>query len=331
MTSSSAHTASIFVGIDVSKAALDVVVEPGGPYARFDNDPDGHAALLEHLRAHDAEPARFTVVMEATGRLEATIAAVLTERGYAVAIVNPRHVRHFAKGCGLLEKTDRLDAHVLARFAQAVRPEARPLPDEQQRRLMALMQRRAELVEMRTQEQNRFKQASGELLQDSMREHIAFLNREIRKFEHDFDDLIRASPVWRTREDLLRSFNGIGPNTARVLLSSLRELGVLSHRQIAKLVGVAPLNRDSGSYRGTRSIWGGRADVRTALFMAAVSAKRFNPVIRATYERLRAAGKPYKVAMVACMRKMLVILNAMIATNSPFDASRHALLALDSD
>lgn len=314
------QTPTIFVGIDVSKASLDVAIAPEGREDRFSNDSDGHAALLAVLTA-TAQPSGVRVVMEATGGLETTVAAVLVNAGFSVAIVNPRHVRNFAGSTGTLEKTDRIDARILAQFAGAVKPEARPLPDDQERMLMALTQRRAQLVEMRTQEVNRLKQTSEKPLQASLSEHISYLNREITRIENDFDELIRSSPVWRVKEDLLRSFKGIGPATARVLLSQLLELGTLDNKAIAKLVGVAPLPYDSGKIRGRRSIWGGRAEVRTALFMAAVTARRFNPVIRALYQRLRAAGKPYKVAMVACMRKMIVILNTMLKNNCRFDVA----------
>jgi transposase len=320
------QTPTCFVGIDVAKASLDVVTLPGGRHERFDNDPRAHASLLAALTA-TCDPADTRIVMEATGGFEATVAAVLVAAGYSVAVVNPRNVRHFAKSHGLLEKTDRLDALVLAKFAEAIKPEARPLPDQQQRALMTLTLRRAQLVEMRTQESNRLKQTTDESLLASLREHIVYLTNQIRKIERDFDDLIRNSPVWRTRENLLRSFKGVGPGTARVLLSQLVELGTLDNKAIAKLVGVAPLPNDSGTVRGRRSIWGGRAEVRTALYMAAITAKRHNPVIRSLYDRLRAAGKPFKVAMVACMRKMLVILNTMIRTGTTFDAAHASALA----
>lgn len=319
-TASTSASSSVFVGIDVSKSAIDVAMMPGAGVVHLSNDGDGHHALLQQLAALQVPPQQVLAVLEATGGYEITVAVVLVDAGYQVAIVNPRHVRHYARACGRLEKTDRIDARVLAEFAASVRPQPRPLPDEQQRALSSLMQRRRQLIEMRTAEQNRLKQSSV-ALQDAIREHIRYLTREISKIEKDFDAMIRTSPLWRTKEDLLRSFKGIGPNTARVLLCSLCELGVLDARRISKLVGVAPLNRDSGSFRGTRSTWGGRAEVRTALYMAAVSAKRYNPVIRALYLRLRANGKPYKVAMVACMRKMLVILTAMLKNQTPFDVA----------
>lgn len=322
----SEQTPTTYVGIDVSKAFLDVAFAPAERHERFSNDTDGHAALRALLLTV-ADPPRTRVVMEATGGLQTTVAAVLVDAGFNVAIVNPRQVRDFAKSTGQFEKTDRLDAAMLARFAEAVKPEARPLPDQQQRALIALTQRRAQLVEMRTQELNRLKQGGDEVQLASLREHIAYLNREIGRFEDDFDELIRNSPVWRTKERLLRSFKGIGPCTARVLLSQLLELGVIDNKAIAKLAGLAPLPNDSGTFRGRRSIWGGRAEVRTALFMAALSARRSNPVIRALYLRLRAAGKPYKVAMVACMRKMLVILNTMLKNNTPFDIAHAQAIA----
>jgi transposase len=309
-----------FVGIDVAKKTLEIAVDPAGLRRGFDNHADGASELLAALAGLGLTPAATLVVLEATGGYETAIAAAMANAGFHVAVVNPRHVRHFAKAMGYLAKTDRIDAEVLARFAERIRPTPHPLPDPQQALLEAMMLRRRQLIEMRTAEKNRL-QTAAEALHDSIREHIGYLNRQIKHVDSDLDHLVRNSPLWRTKDDLLQSFGGIGPTTARVLLACLSELGTLDARKIAALVGLAPLNRDSGGFRGSRSIWGGRGEVRTALFMAATTARRFNPVIRALYERLRANGKPYKVAMVACMRKMLVILNAMIKNATPFDAT----------
>lgn len=296
------------VGLDVAKAAIDVAVRPAhrAPW-RVDYDEAGLAALVETLTR--LEPR--LVVLEATGGYEARVASALAVAGVPVAIVNPRQVRDFAKALGILAKTDRLDATVLAHFAEAVRPEVRPLPDDAQADLAALVARRRQLVEMLTAERNRRHRARP-ALHPSLDAHIAWLEAQLRDTDHDLQQRIEASPLWRTQDQLLRSVPGIGPATARALLSDLPELGTLSPQAISKLVGVAPLNRDSGTRLGTRQVWGGRASVRVALYMATLTATRCNPDIRAFYQRLRAAGKPRKVAHVAAMHKLLIILNAMI-------------------
>lgn len=301
-------SARCVVGLDVAKAAIDVAVRPARrPPWRVLYDEAGLASLVESLAA--LTPA--LVVLEATGGYEARVASALALAGLPVAIVNPRQVRDFAKAVGILAKTDRLDAGVLAHFGDAVRPTPRALPDDAQADLAALVARRRQLVEMLTAERNRRHRARP-ALHPSLDAHIAWLETQLRDTDHDLQQRIEASPLWRSHEQLLRSVPGIGPATARVLLSELPELGRLSPGQISKLVGVAPLNRDSGQRTGARQIWGGRAPIRGALYMATVVATRYNPVIRVFYQRLRAAGKPPKVALVAAMHKLLIILNAMI-------------------
>jgi transposase len=297
-----------YVGIDVSKATLDVALRPAAvPAWQVPNEAAGIARLLEQLVPH----APTLIVLEATGGYETAVVAALALAGWPVAVVNPRQVRDFAKALGVLAKTDALDATVLAAFADRVRPLPRPLPDDAQADLHALVARRRQLVEMRTAELNRIATARR-TLHASLREHITWLERRIKDTDQDIARLIEASPLWRTRDQWLQSTPGIGPQTSARLLVSLPELGRLSGREIAALVGVAPLNRDSGTRRGPRTTWGGRAPVRATLYMATLVATRHNPIIRTFYRRLRAAGKPPKVAIVAAMRKLLTILNAML-------------------
>ncbi len=296
-----------FVGIDVAKATLDVAARPSGEAWRAGNDEAGIAGVVARLRP--LGPA--LIVLEATGGFETAVAAALAAAGLSVVVANPRQIRDFAKATGQLAKTDALDARVLALFAERVRPEPRALPDEAVRGLDALLTRRRQLLEMRTAEHNRLGFAPVAVRRD-ITQHIRWLDRRLRDVDSDLDQAIRTSPVWRAKEDLLRSVPGIGPVVSRTLLGELPELGTLTRKQIAALVGVAPRARDSGTLRGKRMVWGGRAPVRAALYMAALVASRCNPVIRAFYERLRAAGKPAKVALVACMRKLLTILNAMV-------------------
>lgn len=299
----------MFVGIDVSKKTLDVSLRPAGTAFQVANDESGWATLGERLAA--VSPT--LVVMEASGGYERGVTAALAVRKLAVVVVNPRQVRDFAKATGKLAKTDAIDAAVLAHFAEAVRPEPRPMPDQTLTVLEEMLTRRRQLVEMITAETNRMHRVRDPALRKSVFKHVQWLKNEVKQIDDDLDSTLKETPIWREREDLLRSMPGIGPVTARTLLAELPELGTLDHRKIAALVGVAPLNRDSGSsVRGKRSIWGGRATVRAALYMAALVAARHNPVIRATYTRLVAAGKPKKVALVACMRKVLTTLNAML-------------------
>lgn len=304
----------MFVGIDVSKDHLDVHLRPSGTAFRVARDDAGLADLVGRLVA--ATP--VAVVLEATGGYEAPVVAALAAAGVPVVVVNPRQVRRFAEATGQLAKTDRLDAAVLAHFAEAVKPQARPLPDADTVALAALVGRRRQLIEIRTAETNRLGTAPAAVLR-GLREHIAWLDRQIERVERELAAAIAASPVWRAKDDLLQSAPGIGPIVSRTLLSDLPELGTLSGKRIAALVGVAPMARDSGRHRGVRSIAGVRAGVRSSLYMAILSAVRYNPAVRAMYGRLRAAGKAIKVAQVAAMRKLLVILNAMVRDNRRWD------------
>jgi transposase len=300
--------ANPYVGIDVAKATLDIAFGSDGELVQTENNEAGIARLLERL----GEVAPTLVVLEATGGYESVVAGAIAGRGIAVAVVNPRQVRDFAKATGVLAKTDRIDARVLARFAEAVRPEPRPLPTAEAKELEEFLSRRRQLVDMLTMEKNRLSIATAERMRKSLRKHIDWLEEALRRANDDIDKSIRNSPAWREQEDLLRSMPGIGPVSARTMLAELPELGQLNRKKIAALVGIAPLNRDSGTLQGSRTCWGGRASVRQVLYMAALSAVRCNPVIRRTYAALRARGKKHKVALVACMRKLLTILTAMV-------------------
>lgn len=299
-------SAQIFVAIDVSKAQVDMALRPKGRLSA-PNTEAGIAQILTRLRA--VWPT--LVVMEATGGLEIPLTGALAAAGIPVVVVNPRQVRDFAKATGKLAKTDALDAQMLARFADVMRPEPRPLPDAETRALAALLSRRRQLVEMLTAERNRLMSVHTPV-RKSLRTHIAWLERAIQQTDTALTEVIRQSPVWREKEELLQSTPGVGPVVTTTLLATLPELGTLTGKQISALVGVAPFNRDSGMLRGTRTVWGGRAQVRAVLYMGALVAIRFNPVIRAFYQRLCAAGKAKKVALTACMRKLLTILNAMM-------------------
>ena len=303
----------VFVGIDVAQEHLDVHLLPTGVAFTCPNDPAGIATLVDRLQA--AQPT--LLVLEATGGYQSLLAAELAAADLPGAVVNPRQPRDFARALGLLAKTDAIDARVLALFAEKVQPRCQTPPSDRQQRLKALVTRRRQLVAMRTAEQNRRPLATPPV-RKSIDQVVRLFNRQIENLEHDIDGTIRHMPQWREKDDLLQSVPGVGPTTARTLLAALPELGTLSRRQIASLVGLAPFNRDSGHWRGTRSIWGGRADVRCALYMAAVCAIRCNPVIRAFYQRLRAVGKKAKVALVAAMRKLLVTLNAILRTKQPW-------------
>jgi transposase len=301
------------VGIDVSKHRLDVALRPSGETWAVAHEPDQIASLVRDLGQRHVD----LIVLEATGGLEQPLAAALVAAGLPVAIVNPRQVRDFARATGRLAKTDRLDAAVLAHFAEAVRPEPRPLPDAATEALQALVTRRQQLIEMLTAERNR-RATTPAPLRDRVEAHIAWLEQDLQATDDEVDHLLRTSPVWRVQDDLLRSVPGIGPVVSATLLATLPELGHLDPKRLAALVGVAPLNRDSGTLRGRRSVWGGRARTRQVLYMGALSATQHNPVIRSFYQRLVAAGKPKKVALTACMHKLLTILNAIVRDNRPW-------------
>lgn len=304
---------NVFVGIDVSKQWLDVGVLPSEKVERFANDEAGHRELVELVRELKPE----LVVLEATGGYQAAVATALVVAKVAVAVVNPRQVRDFARSLGQLAKTDALDAVVLAKFGERVRPEPRALKDEETLELEALVTRRRQIVDMITAESNRLQQAPR-AMQTDIRDHIEWLKKRLKDHELEIGRAIERSPVWRTKENLLRGIPGVGRITVVTLLCELPELGLLSGKQVAALAGLAPLNRDSGKMRGRREISGGRATVRRSLYMATVAATRFNDVIGAFYQRLIAAGKTKKAALVACMRKLLVIMNAMINRNEPW-------------
>jgi transposase len=311
----------MLVGIDVAKAELVVATRPGGERWTVSNDERGVRTLVERLRRDGVE----LIVLEATGGYELLCVAALAAVSLPVVVVNPRQVRDFAKATGQLAKTDRIDADILALFADRVRPEVRALPDAEAQELEALLARRRQLLEMLQAERNRLGQVFGRgkgPVKKSLKAHIAFLERELRMTDTDLGDQVRQSPAWRERDDLLRSVPGVGPVLSLTLLANLPELGRLSRRAIAKLVGVAPLSRDSGTLRGRRFVQGGRSSVRGVLYMGALVATKRNAVIRAFYARLLAAGKPKKLALVACMRKLLTILNTMMRTRQRWCAEQ---------
>lgn len=303
---------STWIGIDVAKRHLDIAVEQGRTW-RTGNDEGAIDALVNELQML----APTLVVLEATGGYERAVTAALAEAGIPVAVVNPRQVREFGKALGVLAKTDALDARLLAAFAAKVQPEPRDLADAQAQELRDILARRRQVVGMLVAEKNRLKQASS-VVRERIKDHIAYLEDEIDDSNRDLDTLLQKSALWRERDDLLQSVPGIGPVVSVTLVAALPELGQLSRKQIAKQVGVAPLNRDSGQRRGHRMVWGGRAEVRHVLYMATLTAIRWNPVIRTHYQRLLDAGKPKKVALVACMRKLLLILNAMLKHQTPW-------------
>jgi transposase len=296
------------IGIDVAKRQLDVAERPSGTRWSAPNDGAGIAGLVEGLRT--TGPVAL-IVLEATGGYEMGLVTALTAAQLPLVVVNPRQVRDFARAMGKLAKTNTIDAGVLAHFAEAVRPEPRAVPDELTQELQGWLARRRQLLEMLLAEQQRLA-LSPRGIRPQIQQHVEWLRRQLADVDMALHRLIRNSPVWRESENLLRTVPGVGPVLATTLLADLPELGQLNRRQIAALVGLAPLNWDSGQQRGTRHIWGGRGPVRTALYMATLAAVRCNPVIRAFFERLTAAGKPRKVALVACMRKLLIIVNAML-------------------
>jgi transposase len=307
----------MFIGIDVAKAQLDFACQPSGGTGTVPNDDGGIRVLVERLQEHQPT----LIVLEATGGYEAAVVAALGTADLPLVVANPRQVRDFARATGQLAKTDAIDAQILALFAERVRPAPRPLPDEAAQALDALLTRRRQLVEMLTAERNRLLVARTTVRRD-LQQHIRFLERRLREADDDLHTAVKASPLWRVRDDLLQSVPGVGRVVSLTLLAELPELGRLTHKEIAALVGVAPLNRDSGTLRGRRLVYGGRAPVRAALYMAALVASKCNPVIRAFYLRLRAAGKPAKVALTACMRKLLIILNAIARSGTPWPPAR---------
>jgi transposase len=303
-----------FIGIDVAKAHLDVAVHPENQYCQFANSPQGIAELVTWLT-----PVSPTlIVLEATGGLERAVSSALDACGWAVAVMNPRQVKDFAKAIGQLAKTDVLDAHLLAEFGARIRPEPRPLKSVETRNLEALVSRYRQLIAMRTMEQNRLSGAP-EAVQPLIQEHLVWLKAQLTQLTTTIEEHIAASAEWAETSALLQTVPGVGPGLTRALLAYVPELGTLNRKQIAALIGVAPLNRDSGAMRGRRTIWGGRSYVRSALYMSALSGVRWNPVLQTFYERLRQAGKPAKVALTACMRKLLTILNSMVRTKTPWD------------
>lgn len=304
----------MFIGIDVSKQRLDIHARPSGEEWSVTNDAKGHAELVRKLTSLSPT----LVVLEATGGYQAAVAAELGAASLAVAVVNPRQVRDFAKATGRLAKTDAIDAAALAHFAESIRPEPRPMPDELTLELQALVTRRRQLIDMRTAESNRLETCRVMPVRRNIQKMINMLTKQIGKVDDDIDTTIKGSPLWREREDLLSSTIGVGTTTARTLLTQLPELGSLNRREIAALVGVAPFNDDSGKRSGVRRIRGGRGEVRSVLYMATIAAVRHNPQLQRMYQRLLTRGKLKKVALIACARKLVTILNAMMKTNTPW-------------
>jgi len=307
-----------FIGIDIAQSDFVVAREGMAGSRSYPNTERGHRDLIKDL-SRDGEKVEL-IVLESTGGYERRLSAELGGAGLPVAVVNPRQVRDFARSTGQLAKTDQIDAHILADFAARIRPEARPLATDEQDELKELLTRHEQVMQMLTAEKSRLIQAEGQGRRQSLRRkiktHIRFLERELNILDSDLDGTLRKSAIWREKDDLLQSVPGIGKGTARILLGFVPDLGTVSSAEIAKLVGLAPFNRDSGKFRGVRHIGGGRARVRSILYMATLVATRFNPTVKAAYQRLLASGKPKKVALVACMRKLLVVLNQMIKTRT---------------
>jgi len=304
-----------FIGMDTSQDLLEVAVRPTGERMSFANQEDGISLLRDFVKPFSAR----LIVLEATGGLERAAVCALAAEGLPVVVVNPRQVRDFARSKGILAKTDKIDAQVIAQFAESIRPEVRPLKTEEAQKLEALLNRRRQILQMLTAEKNRLHSAPAWTRKD-IQIHIQWLEKNLAKFNKDLDLLVKKSPIWRAQDKILQSAKGVGPVLSQTLISRLPELGTLNRKKIAALVGVAPLNRDSGKFRGRRTIWGGRSEIRSVLLMATRIAIRFNPVIRAFYERLEKAGKKRKVAETACMRKLLTILNAMMKNRTCWQA-----------
>jgi transposase len=315
------ESSDVFVGIDVSKANLDVCVLPGGEGWTVPNDESAIKGLVKHLKRVSAE----RIVMEATGAFHLCAAAAMAISGLPVVVMNPRQVRDFAKSMGILAKTDRIDAKVLAQYGQSVRPEVLPLKDEQTRELEALVTRRDQLQKMITAEKNRLGVAADKMRPD-IKEHITWMQKRVKELDKELDKFIKGSPLWREKDAIIRSVPGAGLVLSTSLLAKVPLLGLINRRTVAALVGVAPLNCDSGAFKGQRHIWGGIASVRRVLYMATLSAINHNPVIRAFYARLRQAGKKKKVAITACMRKLLTIVNSMVRDGTMWDPCKFAVV-----
>ncbi len=304
---------TLFIGIDIAKDSLDIHVKPTDEHWISANTAKGINDTVYRLSALEPD----CIVVEATGGFEMDLATAISTAGLPLAIVNPRQVRDFARALGRLAKTDAIDAEVIALFAEKVRPECRPLPTDEEQALKELVTRRRQLVDMRTMESNRIKQSKVNEINSSIKSHIVYIDNELAVVDREIKQRIKASPVWRAKDKLLKSIPGIGDGSAVMLMAALPELGTLNRRQIAALVGLAPMNRDSGTFRGRRMIRGGRAAVRSYLYMPTLTAIQHNPFIKAMYNRLIMAGKASKVAITACMRKLLTILNAVMRDSSP--------------
>jgi transposase len=305
----------VFVGLDVSKQHLDVAVRPQNHHFVTPNNDRGIRQLVKRLAALKPQ----LIVLEASGGYEFLVTAALAEAQLPVALVNPQAVRKFAGATGKLAKTDKIDAQVLAHFAEALRPEPRPLPDQAHQVLKAALQRRQQVVKMIGQEENRLEKTFIPTVRQDIEVHLTWLRQRLKELDRDLDDQIRQSPLWQDRDRLLQSFTGIGPVVSRAIIAQMPEIGTLPGKKAVALAGLAPYNRDSGRFRGKRMIRGGRSYLRCMLYMAAVVASRYNPVIRTFYQRLLAAGKPKKLALTACMRKLVLILNAMVKNNQPWN------------
>ena len=312
----------VYAGIDVSKAQLDIDTYPDAAPKHFANDETGRLAACAYLQSAQVR----LIVVEATGGLESPLVALAASSGLAIAVINPRQARDFAKAIGVLAKTDKVDALVLARFAEAVKPPVRALKPDEVLQLAAILTRRRQLIEMITAEGNRQASAATGIAKQ-IRQHISWLEKRLKEADDDLDQSIRSSPLWQHKAEIMQSIPGVGRVTATSLLADVAELGTLNRRQISALIGVCPYSRDSGKSRGRRSIWGGRARVRAVLYMAALVATRHNPVILAFYQKLVGAGKPKKVAIVACMRKLLVTINTMLKTDTTWNPKTAAISA----
>ena len=307
----------VFVGVDVSKDRLDVAFRPIGQVFSFSNDHDGIDKLVQKF----AEVKPFLIVLEATGGYELALTAAFMREGLPAVMINPRQARDFAKATGKLAKTDKIDANNLAHYAEAIQPQVRALPDERQKELSLMLTRQRQVVEMLAMEKNRLQNCPSTRVKKDVETHIEWLKAQIKELDKDLGSFVFESPAWRAKDELLKSVPGVGPTVSRALIAYLPELGTLDRKKIAALVGLAPFNRDSGKMRGRRTIWGGRSRIRSLLYMAAVASLRFNPVIRTFYDRLVTAGKAKKLALTACMRKLLTMLNAIAKTGSPWSTN----------